>query len=60
MRRPRHLFLTLFNPPGALYLFDSEDAFYNGELPIFAEKSSALFVGAIVQHVDRYELLLVG
>ena len=29
-RRPRKYFVVLFNPPAALYLYETEDRFYTG------------------------------
>ena len=62
-RPPREQYIALFNPPGVMYVYDSEDAFYAGQRPNYAVKTSTMLVGAVFcTHDERwaFELPIAG
>ncbi|CAL5975600.1 Hypothetical_protein [Hexamita inflata] len=48
-RLPRQFYVVFFNPPGAVYFYSSENAFYSGKRPIISFKSSELVFGHVIQ-----------
>lgn len=47
LRRRRRCFCVLFNPPGALHLYGSEDSFYAGRAPLGSYSVGGAGVSAV-------------
>lgn len=52
---PKEQYIALFNPPGVMYVYDSENDFYKGKCPNYAVKTSTMLVGAVFNtHDERW------